>query len=60
MFRALLCPPSGAHDYSADYYTGRPVLRVAVGWKLGAGRMDKCSARTLIQPVVIGTTVMSS
>ena len=26
MFRALLCPSSGAHDYSADYHMGRPVL----------------------------------
>jgi len=26
MFQALLCPSSGAHDYSADYYTGHPVL----------------------------------
>jgi len=26
MFRALLCPSSGAHDYSADYHIDRPVL----------------------------------
>ena len=26
MFRALLCSSSGAHDYSADYHMGRPVL----------------------------------
>jgi len=26
MFRALLCPLSGSHDYSADYHMGRPVL----------------------------------
>jgi len=26
MFRALLCPSSGAHDYSADYHMGCPVL----------------------------------
>ena len=26
MFPALLCPSSGAHDYSADYHMGRPVL----------------------------------
>jgi len=37
MFRALLCPSSGAQDYSADYHMGRPVYWVAVGWKLGAG-----------------------
>ena len=26
MFLALLCPSSGAHDYSADYHMGRPAL----------------------------------
>ena len=26
MFWALLCPSSGAHDYSADYNIGRPIL----------------------------------
>jgi len=26
MFRALLCPPSGAHDYNVDYHIGRFVL----------------------------------
>jgi len=26
MFRALLCSSSGARDYRADYYIGRPVL----------------------------------
>ena len=26
MFRAILCPSSGAHDYGADYHMGRPVL----------------------------------
>jgi len=26
MFRALLRPSSGAHDHSADYHMGRPVL----------------------------------
>jgi len=26
MFRALLCPSSGAHDYSVDYHMGHPVL----------------------------------
>jgi len=26
MFRALLSPSSGAHDYSADYHMDRPVL----------------------------------
>jgi len=35
MFQALLCPSSGAHDYSADYHMVRMVSWVAVGWKLG-------------------------
>jgi len=26
MFRALLCPSSGAHDYDVDYHIGRIVL----------------------------------
>jgi hypothetical protein len=26
MFRALLCPSSGAHDYNVDYRIGRFVL----------------------------------
>jgi len=42
MFRALLCPSSGARDCSADHHMGTPVAWVAVGWKLGAGRLDKC------------------
>ena len=45
MFRALLCPSSGAHDYNVDYRIGR---WVAVGWKLGAGRLEAiaCSPDT--------------
>ena len=41
MFQALICPSSGAHEYSADYHMGRPFSWVVVGWKLGAGRLDK-------------------
>jgi hypothetical protein len=26
MFRALLCPSSGAHDYNVDYHIGLLVL----------------------------------
>jgi len=38
MFRALLCPSSGAHDYSADYQMDRPVLGLLlVGSKVQAG-----------------------
>jgi len=43
MFRALLCPSSEADDYSADYHMGHPVSWVVVGWKLGAGRLVKCT-----------------
>jgi len=39
MFRALLCPSSGDHDYNADYHIGRLVLGLLlvgswarVGW----------------------------
>jgi hypothetical protein len=39
MFRPPLCPSSGAHDCTADYHTGRLILRllmvggwVQVGW----------------------------
>ena len=39
MFRALLCPSSGARDYVVDYHTGRFVLgllyvggSVRLGW----------------------------
>ena len=39
MFRALLCPSSGARDYNVDYHVGRFVLglllvggEVRVGW----------------------------
>jgi len=28
MFRALLCPSSGARDYDFDYHIGRVVLRL--------------------------------
>ena len=36
MFRALLCPSSGASDYDVDYHIGRLV----VGWRLGAVSPD--------------------
>jgi len=39
MFRALLCPSSGACDYNVDYHIGRIVLgllyvgvKVQLGW----------------------------
>jgi len=42
MFRALLCPSSRAHDYSADYPHWPSRSWVTVGRKLGADRLDKC------------------
>jgi len=40
MFRALLCPSSGAHDYNVDYHIGRFVL--GLGWRLDAVRLEWC------------------
>jgi len=38
MFRALLCPSSGARDYAVDYHIGRIVLGLLyVGGKLPLG-----------------------
>ena len=38
MFRALLCPSSGPHDYFADYHMDRPVLGLLlVGSQVQAG-----------------------
>ena len=61
MFQALLCPSSGAHDYSDDYHMGRPVLGLllvgklgAVGWisvrAAGHSRLDKCLGCSLPAP----------
>jgi len=45
MFRAPLCPSSGAHDDSV-WLPHRPSgSRVAAGRKLSAGRMDECPDR---------------
>ena len=41
IFRAPLCPSSGAHDEL--WLPHRPSgSRVAAGWRLSAGRMDGC------------------
>jgi len=45
MFRALLCPSSGAHDYSAGYHMGRPVL----GYCLQLGHLSSLPAPN-VQP----------
>jgi len=38
MFRALLCPSSGARDYDVDYHIGRIVLGLLyVGGKMQLG-----------------------
>jgi len=52
MFRALLCPSSGARDYDADYI-GRSVLGLLyVGGlvRLGWSSVRAAAARTLLQP----------
>jgi len=52
MFRALLCPSSGARDYVVDYHIGRFVLGllyvgcyVRLVWS-----SVRAAARTLLQP----------
>jgi len=40
MFQALLCPSSGARDYNVVSHIGRFVLGFAVGWRLGAVRLE--------------------
>jgi len=51
MFRALLCPSSGAHDYSADYHMGRPVLGLLlVGSSVQAGWISVRAAGCSVQP----------
>jgi len=42
MFRALSCPSSGARNFDADYHIGLFVLGFAVGWRLGAVRLEWC------------------
>ena len=41
MFRAPLCPSSGAHDNSVGYHIGRLVLELLLDGSLSAGRMDE-------------------
>ena len=51
MFRALLCPSSGAHDYSADHHMDRPVLELLlVGSKVQAGWISVWAAGYSLQP----------
>jgi len=47
MFRAPLCPSSGAHDDSVWLPHRSSGSRVAAGWELSAGRMDECPDRRM-------------
>jgi len=51
MFLALLCPSSGAHDYSADYHMVHPVLGLLlVGIYVQAGWISFRAAGYSLQP----------
>jgi len=52
LFRALLCPSSGARDYDVDYHIGRFVLGLLyVGGKMRVGWSSvRTAARTLLKP----------
>jgi hypothetical protein len=45
MFRAPLCPSSGAHEDSVGYHIGRLVLELLLDGSLSAGRMDEFQDR---------------
>ena len=47
MFRAPLCPSSGADDDSVRYHIGRLVLELLLDGSLSAGRMDEFPDRRL-------------
>ena len=48
MFRALLRPSSGAHDYSTDYHMGRPILGflLVARYSLQPGHLSSLPAPT--------------
>jgi len=53
MFRALLCPSSGARDYDVDYHIGRFVLSLLyVGGelRLGWSNVRVAGSRLCLQP----------
>jgi hypothetical protein len=65
MFQGALCPPSGAHDYTADYHMGLLILRllivgrlVLVGWL--SVRLNHQQPKNQMAHVVISGTVVSS
>ena len=47
MFRAPLCPSSGAHDLSVGYHIGRLFLDLLLVGILSADRMDEFPDRRL-------------
>ena len=49
MFRAPLCPSSGAHDDSVWLPHRASVSRVAAGWRLSTGRIDECPDRRRVR-----------
>jgi hypothetical protein len=51
MFRALLCPSSGARDYDVDYHIGRFVLGLLYvgGWVSLGWSSVRAATRTLLQ-----------
>ena len=56
MFRALICPSSGARDYDVDYHVGLMVLgllyfggKVRLGWS-SVRVAGEPATRTLLQP----------
>ena len=52
MFRALLCPSSGARDYDVGYHIGRFVLGLLYvgGWVRLGWSSVRVATRTLLQP----------
>jgi len=52
MFRASLCPSSGAHDDSVGYHIGRLVLELLLDGSLSAGRMDEFPGISSILPAL--------
>ena len=61
MFRAPLCPSSGAHDDSAGYHIGCLVLELLlVGSQVQAGWMSGLKAVTRLSCVTAGPDTHSS
>jgi len=60
MFRALLCPSSGARDYDVDYHIGRVILgllyvgggEVQLGWS-GVRVAGSSSSELLMMGIVM-------